>query len=255
MGMLRRTTFVICLVIAILAFPIPNGLAEEVGIGAETVEVHVIAVVLGDTIMSDQKPRLNGLIGRALFEKYAKDHKIEPTDDEIGAFVAKSEEMETRHTAEWVKESEALRQELLSASMSDDGRKTKESKLRLLENILQRNREDSERMKGKEDVVRASRRKTAVRFIRAWKINRSLYATYGGRVVFQQAGVEPVDACREFLKEQERNGAFKIMDKESDRAFWRYYTDDSMHTFYSKEDGEKYMNTPWWETDKVPKNR
>jgi hypothetical protein len=61
--------------------------------------------------------------------------------------------------------------------------------------------------KGMEDQMRLMKRQIAQQFVKSWKINKALYAQYGGRVIFQQAGVEPLDAYRDFLKEQEKKGA------------------------------------------------
>ena len=65
-------------------------------------------------------------------------------------------------------------------------------------------------------------------------------------MIFQQAGPEPVDAYRDFLREQEKNGSFQILDKQYRAPFWQYFTNDAMHTFYSKSDGAKFINSPWW---------
>ena len=46
--------------------------------------------------------------------------------------------------------------------------------------------------------------------IRQWKSNRQLYREYGGRVIFQQFGPEPLDAYRRFLEEQQNAGAFEV---------------------------------------------
>lgn len=78
------------------------------------------------------------------------------------------------------------------------------------------------------------------------KGNSALYAKYKGRVIFQQGGPEPLDAYREFLKEQEQKGVFKIMDQGAKKAFWNYYTDDSMHVFTPAEKAAELINTPWW---------
>ncbi len=77
-----------------------------------------------------------------------------------------------------------------------------------------------------------------------------MYEKYGGRIIFQQAGVEPLDAYLKFLKDQEKKGNFKILNKEYEPSFWRYFTDDAMHTFISKDDGAKLMGTPWWLMEK-----
>jgi len=44
-----------------------------------------------------------------------------------------------------------------------------------------------------------------------------------------------------FLKEEEKNGSFKILDKSFEEPFWSYYSDESKHSFYkegSKEEKE-----------------
>ena len=92
----------------------------------------------------------------------------------------------------------------------------------------------------------------AKRFVRSWKVNKSLFDRYGGRVIFQQAGPEPIDAYRMFLKEHQNKGSFKIMDEALEASFWNYFVNDKMHAFYSEEEGTKLMNTPWWLMEKVP---
>lgn len=93
-----------------------------------------------------------------------------------------------------------------------------------------------------------AREQVASAFIRQWKINRALYRQYGGRFIFQQGGLEPLDAYRTFLEEQQRQSAFRILDKSLETEFWKYYANDSIHSFYptgSKEASQAYT-TLWW---------
>ena len=133
-----------------------------------------------------------------------------------------------------------------SASLDDEGRKSAEAQLKTVEDILKTDREMQDETKGIEEEVRLAMRDMARNIVNTWKINKALYEKYGGRVIFQQMGVEPVDAYRDFLREQEKNGAFKIIDKKYEAGFWRYYTNDAMHTFYPDDEGRKFINTPWW---------
>jgi hypothetical protein len=82
----------------------------------------------------------------------------------------------------------------------------------------------------------------------ASKRNLALFETYGGRVIFQQMGPEPIDAYRAFLEEQKRLGAFEIIDKSLEPGFWSYFTSEK-HTFISstKKEGEEILRTPLWE--------
>jgi hypothetical protein len=82
----------------------------------------------------------------------------------------------------------------------------------------------------KED--RAAHEEIAGAFIRQWKINKALYEHYGGRIVFQQGGPEPLDAYRKFLEESRARGDFEIVSGPLETAFWRYYRDDAIHSFF-----------------------
>lgn len=100
-----------------------------------------------------------------------------------------------------------------------------------------------------EAEMRAAEREIAQQMVTTFKINQAFYERYGGRVIFQQFGPEPVDAYRDFLKEQQDEGAFEILDKQYEDQFWDYFINDSSHSFLSAEAGDKAMTTPWWEAE------
>ena len=85
--------------------------------------------------------------------------------------------------------------------------------------------------------------------IRQWKINRSLYQAYGGRLAYQQFGAEPLDAYRSYLKEREAAGDFNIQAPDMAEAFWALFTDESRNDFIPKgsDDEAKAFATPPWE--------
>lgn len=114
---------------------------------------------------------------------------------------------------------------------------------------------DKKQNKEQEEQAKFMMRQLGKSWVLRWKINKALYEKYGGRVIFQQAGSEPIDAYRDFLKEEGKKGNFKILDKKDEVDFWRYYTNDAMHSFYSKEDGEKFINTPFWLMKKPSEGR
>ena len=89
-------------------------------------------------------------------------------------------------------------------------------------------------------------RESARHIVRAFKINRSLYEQYGGRVIFQQMGPEPLDAYRAFLEERQEAGDFRILAPGLLDGFWEYFVDDSIHSFYPSEEAERVMKIPWW---------
>ncbi len=95
---------------------------------------------------------------------------------------------------------------------------------------------------------RAAREEVAAAFILQWKVNRALYEQYAGRIIFQQGGPEPLDAYRKFLEECAARGDFKIVNKDLEAGFWRYYRDESIHDFFkpgSAEEAKAFADPPW----------
>jgi hypothetical protein len=99
----------------------------------------------------------------------------------------------------------------------------------------------------------AMRRDMARGIIRQWKINKALYEEFGGRIIYQQMGPEPVDAYREFLRRREAAGAFALHDEAAKEQFWRYFTDDSMHDFMvpGSADAARAFATPPWDSESL----
>ena len=94
----------------------------------------------------------------------------------------------------------------------------------------------------------AAQLEIAEAFILQWKINRALYQQYGGRIGFQQGGPEPLDAYRKFLEERQAAGDFSIDDPALATEFWRYYRDDSIHSFFepgSADEAKAFGIEPW----------
>lgn len=91
---------------------------------------------------------------------------------------------------------------------------------------------------------KAARDEIAAAFIRQWKINRALYQQYGGRVIFQQGGPEPLDAWLKFLEAARARGDFVIVDKALEAGFWQYYRDDARHSFIPAP--AKAFSVPPW---------
>ncbi len=212
-------------------------------------DTNVIATVLGQRITTAEKGQLNELIFGALLQQYAQDNKLEPTPAELDGFVKKTEEKEKQQQNKMQADRIKLTKELKASSLSDQEREQKASELKAIESVLKATAQVKEMTKGIEDQMRPIRRQMAQQFVTSWKINKALYAKYGGRVVFLQTGVEPIDAYRDFLRDQEKAGRFQIIDKQYESGFWRYYTSDAIHKFVKQEHSAKLINTPWWMMD------
>jgi len=84
--------------------------------------------------------------------------------------------------------------------------------------------------------------------VASWKFNQGLYKQYGGRVIFQQMGLEPIDALKKFLAELKASGDYEIYDpalandlfKEQEAYFDKKFDNSS------PAEAEKYFATPWW---------
>ena len=212
----------------------------------------VIAIVCGKEITSADKAKLNGLIFGTLLEKFAEENNIAPSEVELDLFTFKTEEKRQQQQLELEHDALKLRKELESAAFNDRERTVKAELLKSTEQVLKTFREIQAQSMGLGEEMRPMWRRIAQQWVSRWKINQALYEKYGGRVIFQQAGMEPLDAYRDFLKEQEQAGAFQIIDKQYEASFWRYFTTDSMHRFCSKEEGDAAMTTPWWLIEKKP---
>jgi hypothetical protein len=57
-----------------------------------------------------------------------------------------------------------------------------------------------------------------------WKFQRRFYDRYGGgRVMYQQAGLEAFDAYRRWIESEEQKGSFRITDPKLRVSFYRYW--------------------------------
>ncbi len=176
----------------------------------EPLELPVVATVYGEEIRTTDATEMQGAIVSAVLDRYAAEHGIEVSDSEVEAFI---DDMER--------------------GMAEDPNLTAEDDLT------------------PEEAAEAAalRREMARSMIRQWKVNRALYDRYGGRIIYQQLGPEPLDAYRQLFEERQEAGAFEIRDPELASEFWRYFTDDSMHSFMEpgSEDAAQAFTAPPWE--------
>lgn len=202
----------------------------------------VVAMVLGQEItVADAMPsEITGLIGDVLTRRFVEDNGLAPTDEELQAFVAGSlrAQREARLGLERQKvELEATLEGVLSPERRESVQNSLDTISASIERLSESQPEDANI-----DVVRAA----AKVWVQRWKVFRALYEKYGGRAHYQQAGIEPFDAVREFLEEQEANGAFAILDPAYEEEFWHYWRNEDMHTFVPEGRERELIDTPWW---------
>lgn len=166
------------------------------------------ANVLGEVLTTTDADALQATILSRLFDQFAAERGIEATTVEIDALLANMHSDETD-------EAKREREELTVEEVAE---------IRALENEM------------------------AMSLIRQWKINKALYEQYGGRIIYQQLGPEPLDAYLKFLKQRESEGGFSIYDKALADGFWAYFTNEKLHDFMepgSADEATAYSTPPW----------
>lgn len=111
-----------------------------------------------------------------------------------------------------------------------------------------RKRIGAESLVGFKRQLRKSRRRSSELWVARWKMNKALYDKYGGRVIFQQAGIEPIDAYREYLKDIRQKGDLKILKAVYLDVFDEFERYLMMDHNYLSEPGDRLFERPYWET-------
>ena len=92
------------------------------------------------------------------------------------------------------------------------------------------------------------RRGMAESMMRNWKTNKALYQQYGGRIIYQQLGPEPLDAYLAFLEEAKSAGRFSLSKPELEATFWAFFRDEDRHSFMpagSDDEARAFAEPPW----------
>ena len=213
---------------------------------------RVAATVLGEAVRTADAGELREIILTRLFERYAAARSIEATQAEIDAFVANLERVKEQDRADREARLAEIGRRLGSGDLPASERQSLEAERSTLVELRAALETDAEPTAEEAAEVERLRRDMARSVVSHWKLNRELYRQYGGRIIAQQLGPEPLDAYRQFLEEQQREGAFSIQRKEFEAEFWRYFRDDSIHSFFdpgSREEAEAFQVPPWERRD------
>lgn len=159
---------------------------------------------------------LLGRIASDLFERFAKENakELEVTDAEIEKMVAYFEEKQAIERSEKepaiTKEIEEISERLRKLNADSPERKQLETKRADLEAA----------------ILKPVMNKATARFMLThWKHQHVLYKKYkGGRLLWQQFGIEAYDATRVYFETEEKAGRFKILDPKLRDEFYFYWT-------------------------------
>ena len=212
-------------------------------------DAPLVAEVLDLQIRTSNPDEMAYVIKQVLVKQYIEDNKLQATDAELAGFLQRKQLLMENNRIKLDTRRDEIRQTLTEASLTAQARTQLEKERDALDEMDKAMRQAESRAGTAEGD--AAETLVAQSFIEQWKVNRALYRQYGGRVIYQQGGAEPLDAWQQFLRDAQKAGQFKILQQQMEPALWSYYTQDSIHSFYP--DGaaskEQAINTPWWMLD------
>lgn len=190
---------------------------------------------------------LRNLVWSAVFADFAQKRKIEPTTSEIDSQISEQKKFMSEDKVRREKQRLELTAELKTPGLSDARRKQAQQYLDTLNSLREH---DSRMEQERKDPDRAkmwldSEQRVARVWVKQWKVNQALYREFGGRIIFQQAGWEPIDAYRSLLNQYRANKDFVVHDPTLQDAVYSYFR----HNFvYADEKKAKfYFEKPYWE--------
>lgn len=169
---------------------------------------------------------LHRLFSVPVIRVYRQTHEAEiaPTKSEIAIATAhfdkKHRERIRGQESELRGKLKAVEEELASKELKEEDKQKLEIERRTLQSKL-----------------KPPGRSFALFVLRNWKLQRHLYDEYGGgRILWQQAGLEAFDATRKWLESLEKAGKFKIADPTLRTAFYEYWTTQKHGAFLTDDE-------------------
>jgi hypothetical protein len=159
--------------------------------------------------------RIAQAFGKPISDRFMQERRIAATEEEIADYKRASRERRQMHLRETEDQLEKVKGVLGSPGLSSEARTELAKEQAKLEFILPRLR-DASAADVSGDLARI--------FIVARKTERELHKTYGGRVIFQQAGPEALDARRRLFEMAEARGDLKFDDAGVRHLFYYYFT-------------------------------
>lgn len=187
-----------------------------------------------DTAKWELMKRIITAFGKPVVDRFVEEKKIDATVGEINAFQDHVRKGYRKSLGQTEERLEKVKSELASPNLRDEDKAKLEKKRATLESML-----STLRGRAKEGPPEAIARQLVV----AWKVERELHRAYGGRVIFQQAGPEALDARRRLFEQAEKNGDLKFHDAGVRHMF--YFYANMEHTVID----EKAIQLPWLDDD------
>jgi hypothetical protein len=184
-----------------------------------------------DTEKWELMGRVMRTFAKPVLDQFVAERKIEATADEIELFKKHSRKGHEQNLREKEERLAKVKTQLSSSDLSDQDRARLEEERAMIERLL---------LALRQLAADGAPEATARTFIIAWKVERELHRTYGGRVIFQQAGPEALDARRMLFEDAEKQGHLKFDDPGVRHLF--YYYANMQHTVVDA----KALERPWF---------
>jgi hypothetical protein len=194
-----------------------------------------------------QGEQLRARVWKAVFEDYARRRQVAPSEAEITSQIEGTRRMKVRSDAERVQQRAALVEELKSPTLPEQRRLAAQQHLDTLDQlaVFEAKREQELRDPVRRQMQQQAERRVAEYWVRQWKLNQALYREFGGRIIFQQAGWEPIDAYRKLLEQCEASMTLVIHDPASRAAVYRYF--EHRFVYADEKKARFYFEKPYWE--------
>jgi len=158
---------------------------------------------------------LEALVYSALQKQLLEEMDMEPSEDDIQLFIDFSRKKQETQLEEFQTQREGLLKELQAANLEESKRASLKDHLKTIDQLIAfelKAREEEKTIPNYEQIKKRSLKRVATVSVTSWKFNKALYTKYGGRVIFQQAGFEPIDAYKSFLEGHKASKNYEIMD-------------------------------------------
>lgn len=178
-------------------------------------------------------------------KRFLKEMGMEPAQQDIDSYIAFLQQAQQADRKQRAEEREKLQQELQQPGLDDELRTAAKKKLSVLDEMDKYDAPPATAAARNEQ--QESEQTVAAMMVSGWKFNQALYRKYGGRVVFQQVGLEPIDAHKAFMQELETSGSYKILDPAYQDLFREtneYF--DKKFQYADQAEIDKYFASPWW---------
>lgn len=191
--------------------------------------------------------RLKSRVWFTVLDDYARGRSLDATEAEVISHVENGHRLATGLSGENERRRAAIAVDLAAPELDAGRRSALERELAALDVALA---VDASRRAELEDPERRAARDRAARrvareWVYKWKLDQALFRDFGGRIAFQQAGWEPVDAYRALFETYEAAGKLVLPDPAWRSAVFGYFDHDFV--YLDEAHGRFYFEKPWWE--------